>query len=174
MSHLDGLTPGLTLLGDAALLTNTVAGRTGPVRVLGPGLHEVAARLIADGVEIEATVPGRRESRAYRRALRRAGCTAPRPTTADLRVELPVADAAFDVLICRLDPRAFPFPRHTVRELGRAVAPRGVVVLLSTANAPWPTGLVDAWAASANLFPQEEARDTTASSPFSGSVYEPR
>ncbi len=156
---------------DDVSLGITLACRARPVQIVGPGLHGLAARLIADGVSVGMTVSSRRDTRAFRRALRHAGCTADAPAMADLRIDLPVADAGFDILVCRLDPRAFPFPRRTVRELGRAVAPGGIVVLLPGAEVPWPTGLVDAWAASARLTPHP-GRDATAASPFAGSVYE--
>ena len=165
-------TLGLSPFEDAALGI-TLAGRARPVQIVGPGLHGLAIRLISDGVSVGITVSSRRDTRAFRRALRHAGCTAGAPTVADLRIDLPVADAAYDVLVCRLDPRAFPFPRHTVRELGRALAPGGLMALLPGAEAPWPTGLVDTWAASANLAPRP-GRDTEPASPFAGSLYELR
>jgi SAM-dependent methyltransferase len=176
MSRPAAATSGLTPLDEATLaglLTTAVSARSGPVRLVGARPHDLAVRLIADGVPVEVIVPGRRDARAFRRALRRAGLTAAAPIVADLRIDLPVADAALDAFVCRLDPRTFPFPRHTVRELGRAVASGGVVVLLAGDDVPWPAGLVDAWAASAGLVPQVH-RSMGGALPFSGAVYESR
>jgi len=150
-----------TTLG--GLLAKAVASRGGTVRLVGRRLHGLASRLIADGVPVEATVPRRRDARALRRAVRRAGGAAPEAAVADIHVGLP----------CRLDPGTFPFPRRTVRELGRAIAPYGVVVLLPGDGASWPEGLVDAWAASAGLVPHV-ARGMGGALPFAGAVYESR
>ena len=160
-----------TTLG--GLLAKAVASRGGTVRLVGRRLHGLASRLIADGVPVEATVPRRRDARALRRAVRRAGGAAPEAAVADIHVGLPFADAALDILVCRLDPGTFPFPRRTVRELGRAIAPYGVVVLLPGDGASWPEGLVDAWAASAGLVPHV-ARGMGGALPFAGAVYESR
>ncbi|GLY86285.1 hypothetical protein [Actinoallomurus iriomotensis] len=157
-----------------SLLATAAAAGTGPVRLVGNQLHDLAARLVVDGLPVEATVPGRRGARALRRALRRAGQRAAvAPIVANIGIDLPFSDSAAHVLVCRLDPQTFPFPRHTVRELGRAVSPGGTVVLLTGGQAPWPAGLVDAWAVSAGLAPQSE-RDTGGALPFAGAVYESR
>ncbi|WP_329255299.1 methyltransferase domain-containing protein [Actinoallomurus sp. NBC_01490] len=154
-----------------SLLATVAATGTGPVRLVGAHLHDLATRLVVDGLSVEATVPGRRGARALRRALRRAGQrSAVTPVVADIGIDLPFADSAAHVLVCRLDPQTFPFPRHTVRELGRAVSPGGTVVLLTGGQAPWPAGLVDAWAVSAGLTPRPE-RDTGGARPFTGAVF---
>jgi SAM-dependent methyltransferase len=154
-------------------LLATAAG-TGPIRLVGAHLHDLAARLVVDGLTVEATVPGRRPARALRRALKRAGQrTAIAPVIGDIGINLPFPDSGADVLVCRLDPQTFPFPRHTVRELGRAIGPGGMVVLLTGARSPWPSGLVDAWAGSAGLVPQVE-RGVGGALPFTGAVYESR
>ncbi|GAA4510105.1 hypothetical protein GCM10023191_072270 [Actinoallomurus oryzae] len=157
-----------------SLLATAAATGTGPVRLVGAHLHDLATRLVVDGLSVEATVPGRRGARALRRALRRAGQrSAVAPVVADIGIDLPFADSAAHVLVCRLDPQTFPFPRHTVRELGRAISPGGTVVLLTGGQAPWPAGLVDAWAVSAGLTPRPE-RDTGGARPFTGAVYASR
>lgn len=160
---------GIQLLDEATLgvlLTKAVASRTGPVRLVGPRLHQLAAHLTADGIAVSATAPGRRHARA----LRRTGAPV---TVTDLRLDLPYDDSSIDVLVCHLGPRTFPFPRRTVRELGRAVAPGGLVFLLPDGRSPWPRGLVDAWAAAAGLLPCRDNGADTAQS-FSGAIYEPR
>lgn len=166
----------LTPLDEATLgnfVINAVTTRSGSVRLVGSGLHDLAVRLLGDGVQVEMVVPGRRDARAFRRALRDSDCApAVTPVVADLRVDLPQTGTPC-VLVCRLDPRTFPFPRHTVRQLGRAVTPGGLVVLLPSGEVPWPTGLVDAWAASAGLAP-EEHRGVGGPLPFAGAVYESR
>lgn len=168
---------GCELLDEVALgglLAGTVAGGSGTIHLVGAHLHVLTARLIADGLTVEATVPRRRWARALRRELRRAGRRPVVPASVgDIGVDLPFRDAAADVLVCRLDPQTFPFPRHTVRELGRAIAPGGTVVLLTDGRAPWPTGLVDAWATSAGLVPKVE-RDVGGALPFTGAIYESR
>lgn len=147
------------------------ASANGPIHLVGGRLHDLATRLVVDGLTVEATVPGRRGARAMRRALRRAGLsTAFIPVVGDIGIDLPHPDGGADVLVCRLDPRTFPFPRHTVRELGRAVSPGGLVVLLTAERAPWPSGLVDAWAAAAGLAPRTE-RVVGGALPFTGAVY---
>jgi SAM-dependent methyltransferase len=154
-------------------LLATAAGAA-PIRLVGAHLHDLATRLVVDGLSVESTVPGRRGARRLRRALRRAGQrSAVTPVVADIGIDLPFPDSAAQVLVCRLDPQTFPFPRHTVRELGRAVRSGGTVVLLTGGQAPWPAGLVDAWAVSAGLVPQPE-RDTGGARPFTGAVYESR
>jgi SAM-dependent methyltransferase len=154
-----------------SLLPVAATGGTGTIRLVGAHLHDLAARLVTDGLTVEATVPGRRSARALRRALRRAGQRdALAPVIGDIGIDLPLPDAGADVLVCRLDPRTFPFPRHTVRELGRAVSHDGTVVLLTGGRAPWPAGLVDAWAASAGLVPRVE-RGVGGALPFTGAVY---
>jgi SAM-dependent methyltransferase len=161
------------VLDDAAvggLLAAALADRSGPVRLIGAHLHDLAVRLAGDAVPIELIVPGRRDARAYRRALRQAGTTAAAPVTADIRVDLPIEAATMDAVVCRLDPRTFPFPRHTVRELGRTLAPGGLIVLLAGVDVPWPSGLVDAWTASAGLVPRIRRRADVAL-PFAGAVY---
>lgn len=160
-------------LDDAAigsLLTAALADRPGPVRLIGTSLHELAVLLAGDAVPVELIVPGRREARAYRRALRQAGTTAAAPVMADIRVDLPFEAATMDAVVCRLDPRTFPFPRRTVRELGRALAPGGLIVLLAGRDVPWPSGLVDAWTTSAGLIPRIRRRADVAL-PFTGAVY---
>jgi SAM-dependent methyltransferase len=155
-------------------LAGAAAGGTGTIRLVGAHLHDLAARLVVDGLTVEATVPRRRSARALRRALRRAGQrSAVSAVVGDIGIDLPFADGTADVLVCRLDPRTFPFPRRTVRELGRAIAPGGTVVLLTGDRAPWPAGLVDAWAASAGLEPQVE-RGVGGALPFTGAVYRSR
>jgi SAM-dependent methyltransferase len=157
-----------------SLLAGAATGGTGPVRLVGAHLHDLATRLVVDGVAVEAAVPGRRGARALRRALRRAGQrSALTPVVGDIGIDLPFPDSGADVLVCRLDPQTFPFPRHTVRELGRAVSPGGMVVLLTGVRPPWPAGLVDAWAASAGLAPQVE-RGVGGALPFAGAVYRSR
>jgi SAM-dependent methyltransferase len=147
------------------------AGGTGTIGLVGAHLHDLATRLVVDGLTVEATVPGRRSARALRRALRRAGQRAAvTPAVGDIGIDLPFPDAGAGVLVCRLDPQTFPFPRHTVRELGRAIGPGGTVVLLTGSRTPWPTGLVDAWAASAGLQPDTE-RTGEGALPFTGAVY---
>jgi SAM-dependent methyltransferase len=148
---------------DEALLDGLIAKSHGPVALIGRRMHDLAARLLADGGRVEVTVPRRRDARA----LRRVGLA---PAVMDIRVDLPYRDAGLSLLICRLDPRTFPFPRHTVRELGRALAPGGVLALLPGAKAAWPAGLVDAWAASAGLVPLVE-RGVGGALPFAGAVY---
>lgn len=145
-----------------------------PVRLVGAHLHDLAVRLVVDGLTVEATVPGRRGARAMRRALRRAGQrTALAPVAGDIGIDLPHPDRSASVLVCRLDPQTFPFPRHTVRELSRAVRPGGLVVVLATERSPWPAGLVDAWAASAGLTPETE-RSVGGPLPFTGAIYRTR
>jgi SAM-dependent methyltransferase len=157
-----------------SLLATAVAGGTDPIRLVGAGLHDLTTRLVVDGLAVETTVPGRRGARALRRALRRAGQrSAVTPVVADIGIDLPFDDSAAQVLVCRLDPQTFPFPRHTVRELGRAARPGGTVVLLAGGQSPWPAGLVDAWAVSAGLAPQAD-RETGGALPFTGAVYESR
>jgi SAM-dependent methyltransferase len=157
-----------------SLLARTAAEDGGPVRLVGTRLHDLAARLIVDGVAVEATVPGRRGAWALRRALRRAGRrSAVTPVVDDIGIDLPFPDGGSQLLVCRLDPQTFPFPRHTVRELGRAISPGGTVVLLSGGRAPWPAGLVDAWALSAGLAPKVE-RGMGGALPFTGAVYRSR
>ncbi|MDN3357390.1 methyltransferase domain-containing protein [Actinomadura sp. DC4] len=157
-----------------SLLAGAAANGNGTVQLVGAHLQDLAARLVADGVTVEATVPGRRWARASRRALRRAGQrSAYVPVVGDIGIDLPFPDSGTDVLVCRLDPQTFPFPRHTVRELGRAITPGGTVVLLAGGQAPWPAGLVDAWAVSAGLAPKVE-RGVGGAVPFTGSVYESR
>jgi SAM-dependent methyltransferase len=156
------------------LLAGAVAGEGGPVHLVGARLHDLATRLVVDGLAVEATVPGRRGARAMRRALRRSGQRAAfTPVVGDIGIDLPYPDGGANVLVCRLDPQTFPFPRHTVRELGRAVSPGGLVVLLTADKAPWPAGLVDAWAAAAGLTPQVE-RGVGGALPFTGAVYRSR
>jgi SAM-dependent methyltransferase len=156
------------------LLAGATASGAGPIRLVGARLHDLATRLVVDGLAVEATVPGRRGARAMRRALRRAGRRrAFTPVVGDIGIDLPYPDGGAGVLVCRLDPRTFPFPRHTVRELGRAVSPGGLVVLLTAGRAPWPAGLVDAWAAAAGLKPQAE-RGIGGALPFAGAVYRSR
>jgi SAM-dependent methyltransferase len=156
------------------LLAGAVASGAGPIRLVGPRLHDLATRLVVDGLTVEATVPGRRGARAMRRALRKAGQRAAfTPVVGDIGIDLPYPDRRAGVLVCRLHPRTFPFPRHTVRELGRAVSPGGLVVLLTADRAPWPAGLVDAWAAAAGLAPQVE-RGVGGALPFTGAVYRSR
>jgi SAM-dependent methyltransferase len=167
---------GHTPLDDVALagvIARAAAGETGPVRLVGAGLHGLAAQLISDGVPVEATVSGRRDGRAFRRAARHAGRTVAVPVIRDVRIDLPFPDAGLDVIVCRLDPRTFPFPRRTVRELGRAVAPGGMVVVLAGDRMPWPAGLVDAWAVSAGLVPRDD-RSIGGALRFAGAVYESR
>lgn len=156
-----------------ALLAKAVVSRPGPVRLIGSHLHDLAARLIADGVPVQAGVPNRRDARVLRRAARRAGGAVPPPTVGGIDVDLPFPDADLGVVVCRLEPRTFPFPRHTVRELGRIVAPDGWVVLLPGDRDSWPAGLVDAWAAAAGLAPPSD-RDPGGGQPFTGAVYRPR
>lgn len=147
------------------------AAATGTIRLVGARLHDLAVLLVVDGLAVEATVPGRRGARAMRRALRRAGQrTAFAPVVGDIGINLPYPDGAADVLVCRLDPQTFPFPRHTVRELGRSVSPGGLVVLLTVDRAPWPAGLVDAWAAASGLTPEVE-RGVGGALPFTGAIY---
>jgi SAM-dependent methyltransferase len=148
---------------DEALLTRAMASH-GPVALVGRRMRDLTLRLLADGVRVEVTVPRRRDAYALRRATRDT-------RVADLRLDLPYPDGGLDLLICRLDPRTFPFPRRTVRELGRALAPGGVLALLPGAKASWPAGLVDAWAASAGLVPLVE-RGVGGALPFAGAVYE--
>jgi SAM-dependent methyltransferase len=156
------------------LLAGAAASGTGTIRLVGAHLHELAVRLVVDGLTVDATVPGRRGARAMRRALRRAGQrNAVSPVVGDIGIDLPHPDRSADLLVCRLDPKTFPFPRHTVRELGRAVSPGGLVVLLTSGRGPWPAGLVDAWAASAGLAPQVE-RGVGGALPFTGAVYRSR
>lgn len=150
-----------------------VAG-TDPVRLIGAHLHDLAVRLVVDGLTVEATVPGRRGARVMRRALRHAGLRAAfAPVVGAIAIDLPYPDRSAGVLVCHLDPRTFPFPRHTVRELGRAASPGGLVVLLGPVRSPWPAGLVDAWAASAGLAPEAE-RGVGGALPFTGAVYRAR
>ncbi|GAA4614360.1 hypothetical protein GCM10023195_62610 [Actinoallomurus liliacearum] len=155
------------------LLAGAAARRTAPVRLVGPGLHDLAARLIADGVPVEVSVPRRRDARALRRAARRAGGSVPPVGVGEIDIDLPFSAASLPVVACRLDPKTFAFPRHTVRELGRAMAPGGVVVVLPGERASWPAGLVDAWAAAAGLTPPDE-RETGGALPFAGAVYRAR
>ncbi len=169
---------GRTPLDEAALgglLADATAGDgDGVIRLVGGDLHELAAQLVTAGLTVEATVPGRRGARAVRRTLRRTGRqSALTPVVGDIGIDLPFPDAAAGVLVCRLDPQTFPFPRHTVRELGRAVSPGGLVVLLTGGRTPWPAGLVDAWAVSAGLAPQVE-RGVGGALPFAGAVYRSR
>jgi SAM-dependent methyltransferase len=167
---------GRTPLDDAtigALLTKAAARHTAPVRLVGTGLHDLAARLIADGVPVEASVPHRRDARTLRRAAQRAGGSVPAPGVGEIDVDLPFPDASLHVAVCRLDPKTFAFPRHTVRELGRALAPDSVVVVLPGGRTSWPASLVDAWAAAAGLVPPDE-RETGGALPFTGAVYRPR
>jgi hypothetical protein len=177
MSHSAAAAAGRTALDDATLgglLANAMAGGAGPIRLVGARLHDLAARLITDGIPVEATVPRRRDARALRRAMRHAGRRAAvTPVISDIAVNLPFPDAGMGILVCRLDPQTFPFPRHTVRELGRAVARGGMVVLLTGDDAPWPAGLVDAWAVSAGLRPRVE-RGVGGALPFTGAVYRSR
>ncbi|MCO5998886.1 hypothetical protein [Actinoallomurus rhizosphaericola] len=167
---------GCPLLDDAtlgALLAGAAARRAAPVRLVGPDLHDLAARLIADGVPVEASVPHRRDVRALRRAVRRAGGNVPPVDVGEVDIDLPLSAASVPVMVCRLDPKTFAFPRHTVRELGRALAPGGVVVVLPGERSSWPAGLVDAWAAAAGLTPPDE-RETGGALPFAGAVYQAR
>ncbi|MEV0401193.1 hypothetical protein [Actinoallomurus sp. NPDC050550] len=157
----------------STLLTKAVTRRTAPVRLVGSGLHDLAARLIADGVPVEVRVPHRRDARALRRAAHRAGGDVPTPSVGGIDVDLPFPDGTLHALVCRLDPRSFPFPRHTVRELGRALAPDGLVVVLPGERTSWPASLVDAWAAAAGLAPPDE-RETGGALPFTGAVYRVR
>jgi SAM-dependent methyltransferase len=157
-----------------SLLAGAAAGDTTTIRLVGAHLHDLAVRLVVDGLTVEATVPGRRGARTLRKALRRAGQrSALDPVVGDIGIDLPFPDSGADVLVCRLDPQTFPFPRHTVRELGRAISPGGTVVLLTGGQAPWPAGLVDAWAVSAGLAPKIE-RGVGGALPFTGAVYESR
>jgi SAM-dependent methyltransferase len=168
--------PGRASLDEVALgglLAGAADGGAATIRLVGTHLHDLAARLVTDGLTVEATVPGRRWARAYRRALRRAGRKAVIPVVGDIGIDLPYPDSAADILVCRLDPQTFPFPRHTVRELGRAIRPGGTVVLLTGPQPPWPAGLVDAWAVSAGLAPKDE-RGVGGALPFTGAVYESR
>jgi SAM-dependent methyltransferase len=168
-----GRTP-LDEIALGSLLAGAATGGSGTVRLVGAHLHDLAARLVTDGVAVEATVPGRRWARAHRRALRRIGQrSAFVPVVGDIGIDLPFPDSGADVLVCRFDPQTFPFPRHTVRELGRAISPGGTVVLLTGGQAPWPAGLVDAWAVSAGLVPKAE-RGVGGALPFAGAVYESR
>jgi SAM-dependent methyltransferase len=168
-----GLDP-LDEIALGSLLASAASAGTGPIRLVGTHLHDLAARLVVDGLAVEATVPGRRGARALRRALRRAGQrSAFTPVVDDICVHLPFPDSMAHVLVCRLDPQTFPFPRRTVRELGRAVCPGGTVVLLTGGQVPWPAGLVDAWAVSAGLTPRPE-RQVGGALPFTGAVYESR
>lgn len=167
---------GCTPLDDATLgtlLAKAAGRRTASVRLVGSGLHDLAARLIADGVPVEASVPHRRDARALRRAAHREGGSVPDPAVGDIDVDLPFPDGSENVLVCRLDPKIFPFPRHTVRELRRALAPGGVVVVLPGGRTSWPASLVDAWAAAAGLAPPDE-RETGGALPFAGAVYQTR
>jgi SAM-dependent methyltransferase len=159
---------------DETRLGPLLSGGNGPIRLIGAHLHTLAVRLIVDGLAVEASVPARRDARAVRRALRKAGQRgAVTPVVGSLGIDLPFADSSLEAIVCRLDPQTFPFPRHTVRELGRAVAPAGTVVLLTGAGVPWPAGLVDAWAVSAGLAPRVE-RGVGGALPFGGAVYESR
>lgn len=168
-----GRTP-LDEIALGGLLAGAAARGSGTVRLVGAHLHDLATRLVTDGVTVEATVPGRRWARAHRRALRRADQrSAFVPVVGDIGIDLPFPDSGADVLVCRLDPQTFPFPRHTVRELGRAISPGGTVVLLTGGQAPWPAGLVDAWAVAAGLAPKAERRAGGAL-PFVGAVYNAR
>lgn len=165
----DSLSAARAPIDEALVIAKATAGK-GPVALIGRRIHDLAARLLADGVGVEVTVPRRRDARALRRAIRDAGGLARPPAVADLRVDLPYPDAGLELLICRLDPRTFPFPRHTVRELGRALTPGGVLALLSGAKVSWPAGLVDAWAVSAGLVPLVE-RGVGGPHPFAGAIY---
>jgi SAM-dependent methyltransferase len=157
-----------------SLLAGAASAGTGPIRLVGAHLHDLAARLVVDGLAVEATVPGRRGAWALRRALRRAGQrSAVTPVVGEISIHLPFPDSMAHVLVCRLDPQTFPFPRRTVRELGRAVSPGGTVVLLTGGPSPWPAGLVDAWAVSAGLSPRPQ-RHVGGALPFTGAVYESR
>ncbi|GAA4632220.1 hypothetical protein GCM10023196_064730 [Actinoallomurus vinaceus] len=156
-----------------ALLTKAAAQRTAPVRLIGSGLHDLAAGLIADGVPVETSVPHRRDAHTLRRAVRHAGGSAPALDVGELDIDLPFPDSSLAVLVCRLDPKTFPFPRHTVRELGRVLAPDGLVVVLPGDRTSWPASLVDAWAAAAGLAPPDE-RATGGALPFAGAVYQAR
>jgi SAM-dependent methyltransferase len=164
------------LLGEAPLntvLAGIAARRTAPVRLVGSGLHALAARLIADGVPVEAAVPRRRDARALHRAVRRVRGQLPAPAVGAIDIDLPLPDASVEVLVCLLEPKIFPFPRHTVREVGRVVTPGGLAVLLPGVRTSWPASLVDAWAAAAGLAPPEE-RETGGALPFAGAVYRTR
>ncbi|GAA0372481.1 hypothetical protein NE235_34100 [Actinoallomurus spadix] len=164
---------GCPLLDDAtlgALLAGAAARRTAPVRLIGPGLHDLAARLTADGVPVEASVPHRRDARALRRAVQRAGGNVPPVGVGEIDIDLPFPATSVSALVCRLDPKTFAFPRHTVRELGRALEPGGVAVVLPGARSSWPAGLVDAWAAAAGLAPPDE-RAAGGAQPFGGAIY---
>jgi SAM-dependent methyltransferase len=159
---------------DEATLGPLLAGGNGPVRLVGARLHDLAARLVTDGLAVEAVVPGRRDARALRRAMRRQGRRgALTPVVGDIGIDLPFPDSTLDAVVCRLDPQTFPFPRHTVRELGRAVTPGGMVILLTGDQVPWPSGLVDAWAVSAGLTPRVE-RGVGGAVPFTGAIYASR
>jgi SAM-dependent methyltransferase len=153
---------------DDATVKSLLIGRSTPVRLVGARLHDLAVRLLADAVPVEFIAPRRRDARAYRRAVRHAGATAAAPVVTDVRVELPGDDGSREAIVCRLDPATFPFPRHTVRELGRVIAPGGLIVLLTGDKTPWPAGLVDAWAASAGLAPTVRRSGAL---PFVGAVY---
>jgi SAM-dependent methyltransferase len=155
------------------LLAGAAARRTAPVRLVGSGLHDLAARLIADGVSVEAALPHRRDARALRRAVHRVRGDLPAAAVGDIDIDLPFPDASLEVLVCRLEPKIFPFPRHTVREVGRVLAPGGLVILLPGERMSWPASLVDAWAAAAGLTPPEE-RETGGALPFAGAVYRTR
>jgi SAM-dependent methyltransferase len=155
---------------DEALVIAKAAASNGSVALVGRRMHDLAVRLLADGVRVEVTVPRRRDARALRRAARNVGGLAHPPAVADIRVDLPYPDAGLELLICRFDPRTFPFPRHTVRELGRALTPGGVLALLPGAKVSWPAGLVDAWAAAAGLAPLVE-RGVGGPHPFAGAIY---
>src|SRR5258708_29008678 len=63
-----GRTP-LDEIALGSLLAGAATGGSGTVRLVGAHLHDLAARLVTDGVAVEATVPGRRWARAHRRAL---------------------------------------------------------------------------------------------------------
>lgn len=156
---------------DETFLIARAAASSEPVRLIGRRMHDLAARLLADGVRVEVTVPRRRDARAVRRAARDVGGLVRPPAVADIRVDLPYPDAGVELLICRLGPRTFPFPRHTVRELGRALAPGGILALLPGAKVSWPAGLVDAWAVAAGLVPPVE-RGVGGPHPFAGAIYE--
>jgi SAM-dependent methyltransferase len=159
---------------DEVELSALLAGWNGPIHLVGARLAGLAARLVTDGLPVRATVPTRRDARAIRRALRRADQRgAVTPVVDDVGVDLPFQDRELNAVVCRLDPQTFPFPRHTVRELGRTVTPGGLVALLTTDQSPWPSGLVDAWAAAAGLTPRVE-RGVGGALPFAGAVYESR
>jgi SAM-dependent methyltransferase len=167
---------GRTPLDEVSLggLLARATGGTGTVQLVGAHLDDLAARLVVDGMTVAATVPRRRAARTLRRSLRRAGQRgAIAPVVGDIGIDLPFPDDGAPALVCRLDPQTFPFPRRTVRELGRAVGPGGIVVLLTGERAPWPIGLVDAWAASAGLVPQVE-RSVGGALPFTGAIYRSR